>query len=123
MCTNHIPSTPEEREKAAHVIGELRKALPCPCTVPDCPFKNLCDICIRNHRIDGHLTACTIPPHPYREDIDRFPRCRSPLLWILYYAQEPEVFVKQVIESFPADEKEEIHDALRTLQSIIEGIS
>lgn len=116
-------TAPQKREKAAEVIGDLKRALPCPCTVMDCPFRNSCELCIRNHLIDGHLSACALPDHPYRQDTDTFPRCRTPLLWILHYAENPTTFAKDVVDAFPDKAKKEILDALKTLRAVTEGIT
>lgn len=76
-------SEAKDREDAVkEVLGELKK-LGCPCTVDECPFRKNCCLCVRNHRADGTLPACCLPRIRERYDIEKYPDCRSPLLWLL----------------------------------------
>ena len=76
-------SEAKDREDAVKDVLNKLKKLPCPCTVPDCPFKGLCTLCVRNHRADGTLPACCLPRIRERYDVEKYPDCRSPLLWML----------------------------------------
>ena len=88
--------TPEEREKASKIIGELKKRVTCPCTVPDCPFKGTCCLCIRNHLINKTLPACCLPDVEERNMIDKFPECRTPLLWLMEFAENMDEYMKML---------------------------
>jgi len=79
----------EEREKiVAETLNRIKSAMKCPCTVPQCPFQNICFLCIRNHHLDGTLPACCLPPIPERNEIDNYPFCRSPELWAKYLKEK-----------------------------------
>jgi len=84
---------PEDRERLVkEVLNELRK-LGCECTV-ECPFKQNCCLCIRNHRMDGTLPACCLPRIAERHDTSKYPDCRTPLLWVVYYGENPDKFME-----------------------------
>jgi len=88
MSNSVLDLKPEEREKIAkEVLNELRK-IKCECTVDDCPFRLRCCLCIRNHRADGTLPACCLPKIPERNNVSRYPDCRTPLLWFLITPEE-----------------------------------
>lgn len=91
-------TTAEERERAAMVIFELRRKHPCVCKVPKCPFKGLCELCIKNHLEDGTLPACCLPPVSEREDYTKYPDCRTPLLWFLI---DTETFKEKIMQLTP----------------------
>ena len=68
------------------------RSQPCPCTIR-CPFHCLCCLCVKNHRLDGTLPACCVPRFDLVEMLEKkelYPDCRTPLLWIIYYAENPE---------------------------------
>jgi len=82
---------PEEREKMVKDAIAPIKKLSCPCVVEDCPFRENCCLCTRNHRADNTVPACSLPRIAETYMTDKYPDCRSPLLWFLL---EPDDFVE-----------------------------
>ena len=112
-------SVAEERERAARVVGELKRRHPCPCVVIDCPFKGTCCICIRNHLEDGTLPACCLPPVKERNDVEYYPDCRSPLLWLIYWGRNPRAFEEEVKRLQREELRREVKAAVETLYYLL----
>jgi len=97
-------SSASERENLVQRTILRVKLQPCTCPLRHCPFNNLCELCIKNHRLDGTLPYCMLPPVPERDncgrcenlDCEYYPDCRSPALWLLYYLRHPEELEKEI---------------------------
>lgn len=92
-------SEASERENAVMDIINKIKSLPCTCPFGHCPFHHSCELCVKNHRMDGTLPHCMLPPEPERDNCgrcsidlacNRYPDCHHPFLWVVHYLRHPE---------------------------------
>ena len=92
-----MSSASERENQVMNTINRIRLQ-PCTCPLKFCPFNNTCDLCVRNHRLDGTIVHCMLPPIPERDNCGEckgvicsyYPDCRSPVLWLIYFARHPE---------------------------------
>lgn len=90
-------SSASERETLVMDVVNRVRLQPCTCPLRHCPFNLDCTLCVRNHRLDGTLTHCMLPPEPERDNCGRcrglyceyYPDCRSPVLWLVHFARRP----------------------------------
>ena len=107
MRMEEIQMQAEDRERAVKDVINTLKKKSCVCTITDCPFNGLCCLCVRNHRMDGTLPACCLPAIPEKYMVDKYPLCRSPLLWFLI---DPEEFVDLYENQLDDETREKIRE-------------
>jgi len=106
----------EARETACKIIMDLKKNHPCTCLVQECPFKGTCELCIKNHLESNTLPSCCLPNIEERQNINEFPTCRSPLLWMMISVDK----FNELYNVLPDDTKEKIK---QNIYNIMEELS